>query len=73
VTFDPATHVATVTPLFYDEAQATLANAGQGQGTTVRLALTDPDSNEMVPFLAPRIAEPVDRAGQCSACDRDHP
>jgi hypothetical protein len=48
--------IAHVAPLFYDEADATLANAGSGQGTTVQLALTDPDSNEDVPSFAPRFA-----------------
>jgi len=54
VSLDPSTKVATVTPLFYDEANATLANVGPGFGSTVQLALTDPDSNEDVPFYAPR-------------------
>ncbi|MCL2770557.1 MAG: hypothetical protein FWD42_10710 [Solirubrobacterales bacterium] len=49
------THTAVVTPLFSDEATATLANAG-GQGVDVGLELTDPDSNEVVPFWAPRFA-----------------
>jgi hypothetical protein len=54
VTFDPATLVAGIRPVFYDEARATVANAGQhGQ---VRLALTDPDSNEVVPSSAARFA-----------------
>jgi hypothetical protein len=56
VTFDSSTHIAAVKPLFYDEASATLANAGTGQGSTVTLALTDPDSNEIVPSSAPRFA-----------------
>jgi hypothetical protein len=54
VSFEPAIHVAKVTPVFYDEAQATVANQGSGQGTSVKLALTDPDSNEVVPPSAPR-------------------
>ncbi len=53
VTPDPANRVAYVKPLFYDEADATAAN-GLHSGHTVRLALTDPDSNEDVPLNAPR-------------------
>ena len=52
------THVATVHPLFSDEAQATVANSaagsGAGAGKIVHLALTDPDSSEVVPSMAPR-------------------
>jgi len=55
VTLDPANQVAYVKPLFYDEADATAAN-GPHAGHTVRLGLTDPDSNEDVPFNAPRFA-----------------
>lgn len=56
VTFDQATLVATVRPLFYDEAEATVANTGKDDGKHVRLALTDPDSNEDVPPSSPRFA-----------------
>ena len=49
VTLDSNTKIATVTPLFYDEDQATVANQGSGFGQPVALALTDPDSNEVVP------------------------
>ena len=50
VSLDPAKHQAAVTPLFYDEATATVANLNSVKnGTNVSLALTDPDSNEMVP------------------------
>ena len=56
VTFDPATRIAKVKALFYDEAAATVANVGPDQGTVVRLALTDPDSNEIVPNSGPRFA-----------------
>ncbi len=45
-------HKATVRRLFGDEASAKQANSGK-TGTT-RLALTDPDSNEVVPSYAPR-------------------
>jgi dienelactone hydrolase len=54
VTFDPKTLVATTSPLFYDEASATVANTGTGEGKTVKLKLTDPDSNEDVPTDAAR-------------------
>jgi hypothetical protein len=56
VTFHPATLVATVKPLFFDEAEATVANTGKDYGKKVRLALTDPDSNEDVPPAGPRFA-----------------
>ena len=56
VTFDPATHVARVSALFSDEALATVANLGDDHGKLVRLALTDPDSNEIVPSSAFRFA-----------------
>ena len=55
VNLDVANQVAYVYPLFYDEAKATAAN-GPHAGKTVRLALTDPDSNEVVPWVAPRFA-----------------
>jgi hypothetical protein len=56
VVFHRASHVATVTPVFYDEASARLANVGPGSGKAVKLALTDPDSNEVVPASGPRFA-----------------
>ena len=56
VTFDRVTLVATVKPLFFDEAEATIANTGKDYGKKVRLALTDPDSNEDVPSSGPRFA-----------------
>jgi hypothetical protein len=56
VTFNSSAHVATVTALFYDEAPAAVANAGPDQGKVVYLALTDPDSNEIVPSSGPRFA-----------------
>jgi hypothetical protein len=52
VTLNPATHVATVKPYFGDEARAREANVHLGADTT--LALTDPDSSEVVPPFAPR-------------------
>jgi hypothetical protein len=57
VILDPATHVATVRALFDDEDSATIANVSSPQFLkTTTLALTDPDSNEVVPFGAPRFA-----------------
>lgn len=57
VVLDRASHVATVHPLFYDEDSAAVANRDSAQhGTSVALALTDPDSNEDVPSYAPRFA-----------------
>jgi hypothetical protein len=54
VTLDPATSIANVSPYFFDEDPATVANVGSQQGQQVNLALTDPDSNEIVPNDAPR-------------------
>jgi hypothetical protein len=54
VSLDEQAHVATVQPLFYDEALAATANSGAAAGNVVRLALTDPDSNEVVPDVSPR-------------------
>jgi hypothetical protein len=56
VTFRPAKHLAVVKALFYDEAAAKVANVGSGAGKVVNLALTDPDSNEVVPASSPRFA-----------------
>jgi hypothetical protein len=55
VALDPATQIATITALFYDEATAALANVGSPRAS-VMLGLTDPDSNENVPFYARRFA-----------------
>ncbi len=49
VSLDPSTQTATVTPLFYDEATANVANLDDNYGQPTTLALTDPDSNEVVP------------------------
>ncbi len=54
VTFHPATRVAHIRPVFYDEAKATVANL-KGRGSVVRLGLTDPDSNEIVPLVRPPV------------------
>ncbi len=57
VTLNAGHSIAKVTPVFDDESPATVANVGTPQsGQTVNLALTDPDSNEVVPFDAPRFA-----------------
>ena len=53
VTFHPATRTAHIRPVFSGEARATVANL-KGLGKVVRLGLTDPDSNEVVPFYGPR-------------------
>lgn len=52
VTLNSATHVASVKPYFWDESAARRANVHLGAGMT--LALTDPDSNGVVPSAAPR-------------------
>ena len=44
-----------MTPLFYDEDPAVVANVGHPRpARPCKLALTDPDSNEVVPPDAPR-------------------
>jgi hypothetical protein len=55
VTLDRANRVAYVHALFYNESHATAAN-GPHSGHPVKLGLTDPDSNEVVPGFAPRFA-----------------
>ncbi|MGD0811078.1 MAG: hypothetical protein ABSA91_15430 [Acidimicrobiales bacterium] len=56
-TFDAGTGFATVHPLFFDEAPASVASTtGALLGPVQHLALTDPDSNEDVPAFAPRFA-----------------
>lgn len=54
VTLDEATKVASVSPLFFDESSATVANLGSTFGTSTHLGLTDPDSNEVVPWSSDR-------------------
>ena len=50
-------HVASLEPLFGDEATARLANVDSPQyGQTVTLGLTDPDSSAVVPAQSPRFA-----------------
>ncbi|MGO9972547.1 MAG: hypothetical protein ACLP01_07035 [Solirubrobacteraceae bacterium] len=52
-TFDPGARIAYLTPLFYDEDDATVANVNASDyGQSVALGLTDPDSNEDVPNYA---------------------
>jgi hypothetical protein len=51
-----ANGVAVLQPVFFDNSTATVANAGSSAGTQVALALTDPDSNEIVPASSPRFA-----------------
>ena len=55
VTLDASTRIADVSPLYYDEAPARQAN-GAKAGKTADLALTDPDSSEVVPWSAPKYA-----------------
>jgi hypothetical protein len=55
VALNPSTKIAHVSPLYYDEAPADQAN-GTDAGKTINLALTDPDSNEVVPWVAPEYA-----------------
>ena len=54
-TLHPRTGVAQVRALYYDEALAKAVNGPQA-GKFVRLGLTDPDSNEVVPSASPRFA-----------------
>jgi hypothetical protein len=53
VTLNRLQRVAYIRALFFEESHATAAN-GPNAGHPVKLALTDPDSNEVVPGLAPR-------------------
>ncbi|MGH9123848.1 MAG: hypothetical protein ACRDZ8_03850 [Acidimicrobiales bacterium] len=54
VRLDASTMEATVTALFADNAEARVANRGSTMGQPVALALTDPDSSEVVPAGAAR-------------------
>ncbi len=50
VELNPATDLATVSPVFFDESSARVANVNSPSfGQLVPLGLTDPDSNEVVP------------------------
>lgn len=53
VSLNPWTKIATVRGLFDDDSVAKAVN-GPHAGTFVRLALTDPDSNEVVPYDSPK-------------------
>jgi hypothetical protein len=55
VTLNAAAKTAAVAPFFADNATATGVNAPNA-GTKVTLALTDPDSNEVVPSSSPKFA-----------------
>ena len=52
-TLHPRTGIAQVRALYYDEAAAKAVN-GTDAAKLVRLALTDPDSNEVVPWSTRR-------------------
>jgi hypothetical protein len=52
VRLNPKTRVATVYPLYSDEATAVAVN-GPSAGQNVTLGLTDPDSSEVVPSSSP--------------------
>jgi hypothetical protein len=57
VKLDATSKVARIAPLFFDESFATVANKGSSQYLkSTKLALTDPDSNEIVPSPGPRFA-----------------
>ena len=55
VTLNSGTKTAAVAPFFADNATATTTNAANA-GKPVTLALTDPDSNEIVPSSSPDFA-----------------
>jgi hypothetical protein len=55
VTLNRSKHLAYFRALFFGESHATAAN-GPHIGHPVKLGLTDPDSNEVVPRFAPRFA-----------------
>lgn len=75
VTLDPASLVATATPVFFDEANAIDATAGANEGQAQQLALTDPDSNEVVPGYSPRFARDfvLDSQGDAEQVYVSHP
>jgi hypothetical protein len=64
VSLSKSGHVATVTPLYSEEATATVANVGPMRGKKVKLGLTDPDSNAVVPTWAPRFASQFELTSQ---------
>jgi len=64
VSLNKSSHVATVTPLYSEGATATVANVGSMRGRKVKLGLTDPDSNAVVPTWAPRFASQFELTSQ---------
>ena len=56
VSLNKSSHVATVASVYSEEATATVANAGSMHGKKVKLGLTDPDSNAVVPSWARQFA-----------------
>lgn len=52
VTLHPFTHVASLAPVFFDNSRATNAVSG----TVARMALTDPDTNYVMPMASPMYA-----------------
>ena len=52
VTLNPATLIAELTPVFYDDSTATDALTGG----TITMALTDPDTNYIMPAASPKYA-----------------
>ncbi|MCI4344316.1 MAG: hypothetical protein L3J87_01655 [Thermoplasmata archaeon] len=60
VTLHQSTLIAQLTPVFYDDSAAT--NAVTGAATT--LALTDPDTNFIMPAASPRFAGTLATVGQ---------
>jgi hypothetical protein len=52
VTLRPATHVAALTPVFFDDNLAKVVQTGK----FLHMALTDPDTNAVMPAASPRFA-----------------
>jgi hypothetical protein len=52
VTLHPTTLIAVLTPAFFDDSHATDVVTGQ----TITMALTDPDTNYVMPLASPRFA-----------------
>jgi len=69
VSLSKSSHVATVTSLYSEEATATVANVGSMHGKKVKLGLTDPDSNAVVPSGASRFAGQFELTSQA---DKEH-
>jgi hypothetical protein len=60
VTLDTPTHTATLQPVFFDNSVATDAVAGQ----SAQLALSDPDTNYVMPAASPEFAHQVATVSQ---------